>query len=93
MTQRHAANCVAAKARLRIARAETAVALDRPSRLKVRRGRAKWRIQIRDLEYNDSLTLTLHRLPWPARYCDDHHREWSARQIANAVKVLLTSAP
>ena len=57
------------------------------------RTRAKWRLQIRDLEYGESLTLSLSRLPWRGRYVDAERREHSARSLARLVQALLTHAP
>ena len=54
------------------------------------RGRAKWRVQVRDLEHGETLTLNLYRLPWPARYVAAQGGEYSARQIARAIGALLT---
>lgn len=89
-TQAHARAAVAAKARRRVA---SAVAPDVEVATPVfalRRPSAKWRLQIRDLEHGDSLTLRLYRLPWPARFVDSDHREHSARSIAKLVQTILT---
>ena len=40
--------------------------------------KAKWRLQLRDLEHGDSLTLRLYKLPWPARYAGGDGTEYSA---------------
>jgi hypothetical protein len=53
------------------------------------RTKAKWRIQIRDEERGDSLTLTLYRLPWPARYVDSENQEHSARSLGRGIAALL----
>lgn len=90
MTKRHSRNSIIAKARLRRARVPAVAPL--PSRCPAPPRRAKWRIQIIDLEHGDSLTLTLHRLPWRARYIDSQGAEYSAAQIGRAVAALLTHA-
>lgn len=63
------------------------------ARLRRLRGKAKWRLQLRDLEHGDSLTLTLHRLPWPGRYVDSDHREHSAAGLARFLRQLFLHAP
>ena len=92
-TERHSANAVAAKARRRIERSTAPLTSERPIRLGHLRGRAKWRLQIRDLEHGDSLTLTLHRLPWPASYVDAEGVRHSARSIGKVITTILTQAP
>ncbi len=91
-TKRHSQNAVAAKARRRLHPAEPqperAVAPRRPHP----RGRAKWRLHLRDLDHGDSLTLTLHRLPWPARYVDTAGQPHSAASVGRAVATLLQHA-
>jgi hypothetical protein len=92
-TKRHSENAVAAKARRHMADPE-ATPPPEPRRYVPRpRGRAKWRLQLRDLEHGDSLTLTLHRLPWPARYVDTAGRAYSAADLGRMVARLLTAAP
>ena len=88
-TKAHSQNAVVAKARKRIERATNPPPETR-RRLPHPRGRAKWRIQIRDLEHGDSITLTLHRLPWPARYVDMEGQQFSAAKLGKAIRVLLT---
>jgi len=89
-TKRHSQNAVAARRRRRLAApappAEPARRVFRP------RGRAKWRLQVRDLEHGDSFTLTLHRLPWPARYVATQGGEYSAAQLGRVIARLLTDA-
>jgi hypothetical protein len=89
-TQRHSQNAVAAKARKRMQ--EPTFESERRLRMPRIRTKAKWRIQIRDEEHGDSLTLTLYRLPWPARYVDGDNQEHSARSLGRGIATLLTHA-
>lgn len=56
------------------------------------RAKAKWRIQIRDLEHGDSLTLLLYQLPWPARFSGSDGRQHSAAGLGRFLATLLTQA-
>lgn len=58
----------------------------------VRRSKAKWRLQIRDIEHGDSLTLLLYRLPWPARFIGSDGKEYSAARLGRFLSTLLTHA-
>ena len=93
MTKQHSLNCVAAKARRRLA----APVSDQTKqiRFKVRRHRAKakWLIQVRDLEHGDSLTIRLYPLPWPARFAGSDGHEHSVASIEKVVHDILTQAP
>ena len=62
---------------------------ERRRRIPHPRAKAKWRIQIRDEEHGDSLTLTLYRMPWPARYVDNENQEHSARGLGRGIAALL----
>lgn len=92
-TKRHSQNAIAAKARRRIEMAQRPPKSYR-RRVYTRRprGRAKWRLQLRDLEHGDSLTLTLHRLPWPARYVDTDGHPHSAASLGRALTAVLRHA-
>jgi ribosomal protein L18 len=90
-TKRHSQNAVAAKARKRMAQPE--IRREVQARIRVRRSRAKWMIQIRDLEHGDTLTIRLYRLPWPARYASSEGKEYSAAALGKIVRQMLTSAP
>lgn len=90
-TKAHSQNAVAAKARRRLTMAEAEP--EASSRKSYQpRSAAKWRIQVRDLERGDSLTLTLHCLPWPARFVAAQGGEYSAAQIGRGITALLTHA-
>ena len=82
---------VAAKAKRRMT--EPVWSKERPAKVRLRRSKAKWRLQLRDLEHGDSLTLRLYKLPWPARYAGGDGREYSAAQIGKTVARILTQAP
>lgn len=89
-TKRHSANAVVAKARKRMA--EPDWKLEARKKVLLRRAKAKWRLQIRDLEHGDSLTLLLYRLPWPARFIGSDEKEHSAAGIGRFLATLLTQA-
>lgn len=89
-TQEHSQNAVAAKARRRLAVPD--IKVERGGKVFKPRVRAKWRVQIRDLERGDSLTLRLYRLPWPARYVGCDGRDYSAAAVGKAVAVILREA-
>ena len=91
-SQKHSQNAVAAKARRRMTPAEPQPEPAAAPRLPHPRGRAKWRLHLRDLEHGDSLTLTLHRLPWPARYVDTAGQPHSAASVGRAIATLLRAA-
>jgi len=80
----------AAKARKRMAEPDFKDEVQHRERC--RRAKAKWRLQIRDLEHGDSLTLLLYRLPWPARYAGSDGREHSAAGLGRSVATLLREA-
>src|ERR1035441_2435218 len=82
---------VAAKAKRRMT--EPVWSKERPAKVRRRREKAKWRLQLRDLEHGDSLTLRLYQLPWPARYAGGDGRKYSAAQIGKIVARILTQAP
>ncbi len=86
-TKRHSQNALAAKARKRMASIE--VKPEKASRVFVPRVKAKYRLQIRDLEHGDSITITLYRLPWPARYVDGDGCEYSGSMIGRGIGALL----
>ncbi len=90
-TKRHSQNAVAAKSRRRVERAKREPEIE-GIRLQRTRRRAKWRLQLRDLEHGDSLTLTLHRLPWPARYVDAAGHPHSAASLGRALTAMLRHA-
>ena len=90
-TQELSKKAVAAKARRR--RMEPDWSKERSAKIRVRRSKAKWRLQLRDLEHGDSLTLRLYKLPWPARYVGCDGQEYSAAQIGRIVARILTQAP
>ena len=93
MTKKHSENLVAAKARKRMADPLTELAKETRCKIRVRRARAKWRLQLRDLEHGDSLTLLLYRLPWQSRYADSDGKEHSAAELGSLVSGILTEAP
>lgn len=92
-TKEHSKNAVAAKSRLRLSPPDWTQVKRTRNKINVRRSKAKWRIQIRDLEHGDSLTLLLYRLPWPARYVDAQGKEFSAAKLARMLVLLLAEAP
>jgi hypothetical protein len=61
-------------------------------RERCRRAKAKWRLQIRDLEHGDSLTILLYRMPWPARFIGSDGAEYSAAKLGRFMSMLLTQA-
>jgi hypothetical protein len=68
-TKQHSQNAVAAKARRRMSPPPSA---PEPRRYVPRpRPKAKWRLQLRDLEHGHSLTVHLYRTPWPGRWVHD----------------------
>lgn len=89
-TQQHARNAVNAKARKRMADTDWKSEVRRRDLL--RRAKAKWRLQIRDLEHGDSLTLLLYRLPWPSRFLGSDRKEYSASKLGRAVALLFAQA-
>ena len=54
--------------------------------------RPKWRIQIADTESGRTRTWTLHKLPWPGRYVDAEHREFSAAKFGRVVATIIGEA-
>ncbi len=89
-TKQHSRNAVAAKARNRMA--EPDWKLEVRKKLLIRRAKAKWRIQIRDLEHGDSVTLLLYQLPWPARFVGSDGKERSASGLGRSLTTLLVQA-
>jgi hypothetical protein len=89
-TQQHSKNAIAAKARKRMSEPDCKNEVQHRERC--RRAKAKWRLQIRDLERGDSLTLLLYRLPWPARFVGSDGAEHSASKLGRFLSVLLTQA-
>ncbi len=89
-TKKHSRNAVAAKARTRMAEPDWKLEVRKKDLFL--RAKAKWRIQIRDLERGDSLTLLLYRLPWPARFIGSDGREHSASSLGRFLSTLLTQA-
>jgi len=78
-TKAHSHNAVAAKARRRLAEPEPEWT-DPHRRVAVpRKGRARFTIQIRDHAVGDSLTLNLHRSPWPNLWLCEHGQFSSAK--------------
>ena len=91
-TKAHSQNAVAAKARQRIARATAEPAREPRRRVPVpRKRRAIVTIQIRDHWVGDSLTLNLHRTPWPNRWVCEQG-EYSTAQLCAAFRHMLHSA-
>lgn len=90
-------NAVAAKARKRMehqARAETALEAEikRGQRVpKPRISAADVTIQIRDHGARDSLTLNLHRAPWPNQWTCPHG-VFSSAKLGRVIAELLKSA-
>lgn len=89
-TKSHSDNAVAAKARKRLAESDWKLEVRRKDLL--RRSKAKWRLQIRDLEHGDSLTLLLYPLPWPARFVGSDGKEHSASGLGRFISTLLAKA-
>jgi hypothetical protein len=89
-TKEHSRNAVLAKARKRMAEPDWKGEVRRKDLL--RRAKAKWRLQIRDLERGDSLTLLLYRLPWPARFVGSDGKQHSAAEVGRFVSTLLSQA-
>ena len=91
-TKAHARAAVAARARRRIARA-TAEWPDEPrTRVPVpRRTRAAVTLQIRDHEAGDSLTLNLHRSPFPNVWVCELG-QFSSAKLGRVIALLLQSA-
>jgi len=86
-TKQHSRNAVAARARKRMA--------DEPApdqwsgRVRVpRRSRARFTLQIRDHSVGDSLTLNLHRSPWPNRWLCEQG-EFSSAKLGRSVTLIL----
>jgi hypothetical protein len=91
-TKAHSRNAVAAKARKRMQ--QTFDDVDRTQQRRVpvpRKRRATITIQIRDREIGDSLTLNLHRSPWPNHWLCEQG-QYSTAQIGEALKHMLDSA-
>jgi hypothetical protein len=89
-TVKHSRNAVAAKARKRMTEPDFKAEVQHRERC--RRAKAKWRLQIRDLEHGDSLTLLLYRLPWPARFAGSDGAEYSAAKLGRFLAALFTHA-
>jgi len=89
-TVNHSRNAVAAKARKRMTEPDFKIEVQHRERC--RRAKAKWRLQIRDLEHGDSLTLLLYQLPWPARYAGSDGRQHSAAGLGRFLATLFTQA-
>jgi len=89
-TKRHSRLAVAARARKRMSELDFKEEVQHRERCS--RAKAKWRLQIRDLEHGDSLTLLLYQLPWPARFVGSDHAEYSAAKLGRIVATLLTHA-
>ena len=79
-----------AKARKRMAEPDWKLEVRRKDL--VRRAKAKWRLQIRDLEHGDSLTLLLYQLPWPARFVGSDGKDYSAAKLGPFLSALFTHA-
>jgi len=90
-TKEHSKKAIAAKARRRIMEPDWSE--ERPAKALLRRSKAKWRLQLRDLEHGDSLTLRLYRLPWPGRYTGCDKKQYSAAQVGKIVARILNQAP
>lgn len=88
-TQQHSRNAVAAKARKRMAPRPWIEPMGKATI--PRKSRAAITIQIRDREIGDSLTLNLHRSPWPNHW-SCMQGEYSTARIGEAVKHLLNAA-
>ena len=65
-TKQHSLNAVAAKQRKRMA--EPDFKNEVRTKIRMRRSKAKWQLQLRDLEHGDSLTVRLFRSPWPSQW-------------------------
>ncbi len=91
LTQAHSKNAVAARALKRMEPPDFSQEVQ--TKIRVRRTIAKWTIQIRDRENGDSITISLHRLPWPARYVDTEGRNHSAASVGKMVATMLRDAP
>ncbi len=89
-TKEHSRNSVAAKARKRMAEPDWKEKVR--TKVLVRRAKAKWRLQVRDLEHGDSLTLLLYKLPWSARFSGSDGRQHSATGLGRFLSTLLTQA-
>lgn len=89
-TKAHSRNAVAAKARRRIVEPDWRREVRKKDLF--RRSKAKWRLQIRDLEHGDSVTLLLYQLPWPSRFIGSDGKEHSAAGLGRFVSTLLTQA-
>lgn len=87
-TKQHSHNAVAAKARLRIQRAEAVPTFDR-RKVRVPRGRARFRFSIRDDKIGDSLTLSLAELPWRGRFVDAAGNETSTAKLCRLLREIL----
>lgn len=86
-TKRHSQNAVVAKARKRMA--PDLATEERPGRCRIpRRSRARFTLQIRDHAVGDSLTLNLHRSPWPNRWLCEHG-EFSSAKLGRAITLIL----
>ena len=94
-TKQQSRNAVAAKARKQLAQGDLEyIDLENSNFIvNIPRTKAKWRIQIRDLEFGDSLTLTLTKLHWKARYLDSDYQKFSASQIGKIINNILKNAP
>lgn len=89
-TREHSRRSVAAKARKRMTEPDFKDEVQHRERC--RRAKAKWRLQIRDLEHGDSLTLLLYQLPWPARFVGSDGAEYLASKIGRSLATMLTQA-
>lgn len=89
-TKQHIKNAVAARARKRMTTPDFSP--DVRTKLRLRRAKAKFRIQIRDLEHGDSLTLLLYKLPWPARFIGSDRKEYSAAKAGKIVSLILSKS-
>lgn len=89
-TLEHSRRAVAAKARKRMAEPDWKKEVR--GKVLIHRAKAKWRLQILDVEHGDSFTLLLYRLPWPARFVGSDGNQHSAAGLGKFLATLLIHA-
>jgi hypothetical protein len=97
-TQQHSENAVAAKRRKRMAKPD--LSSERVRKIRTPRSKARFQITIRDLKIGDSLTLSLHSLPWRGRWFlkdglwkqGERKSDVSTREVLTVMKCILNNA-